>query len=933
MSEDHSVTTQEITPGPDSSSLKNESNTNDLNKIKTEMDSISNQYRELQTLILTNEDSVNNSITDLLNSLKTISYNQSVLENKLDDALKNQMNTDVLVNNINSRLNKLSSLVNETDFVNSNVTSSHIHNNHNSTTNGGLNHSSSSYSSSRRGPGRPRKDTANYSSPNLQDYNSNSSAGNSLEPVNISLPTGSVQLSKSKRYFIDPINDSPLPSKPSSSSNLENAARRKRRGRPPKKRTVDTVIMSKDGSNSYISNSSTNGGVDIEMYPSDYEDDESKRDIDDEDDEEEEDDDDDLDDDADDADYKESVKNSSNKESLHIIHSNQSASSTNDDSNMEITRTQRELDKLRDPREKMLVNMKYNDRDKAKSFMRSNQKLLIAMKEEERRRRMTAVIYDIDDGNSKYSGTNHNNAATYNENENQQRTFQIPILQTPNGNNDKNHDDGKINNAESNTNIDINAEVNTTHDSGIPGTPFSNPRHQDIKPVLSQSVDISQPKKVGISSILNSDDSSPNKETSLNSAAINATHPVMKIESKDKRKRSKTDISMLENDEGNDDKSSIDINISGTRQLRKKRLVSTSASSPPLTAASMTGVISTVRPGNDSMVTHDSNISAKTSNDTVGSTSDYKTTLLLGSPIELLCKDGFFYQRAVPDVPITTGAYLEFKFKSKEEELLRGLPAGSEGRHDRNNAHFFKPNIERETETAFNILSATTLTEKYVNSLEYFLMEFRWENKLVGLGLKLRESKRTWQRRKALFALFEFWRDQSIEKRNFKNFTILHAVKEMENYRLFINRSVSWFYNHITLLKMILYDLCDKVDSQWRDWMFPRGAELPMLGVYSSEMGTKIDVNNINGAIDNLLVFDFLDDGSRNRQIKSSRIRAPKPGALSIVGVGNDGVSISSVPTLITLPGTKLSGSSSTNRGSGSLHTLVPSTRASRPSP
>ena len=104
---------------------------------------------------------------------------------------------------------------------------------------------------------------------------------------------------------------------------------------------------------------------------------------------------------------------------------------------------------------------------------------------------------------------------------------------------------------------------------------------------------------------------------------------------------------------------------------------------------------------------------------------------------------------------------------------------------------------------------------------------------------------------------------------------MLHAVKEMENYRIFINRSVSWFYNHITLLKMILYDLCYKTDSQWREWMFPKDSKLPVLGD-SLDDGTKITEENINEVIDNLLVFDFLDDGTMNRQVKSSQVIVPE---------------------------------------------------------
>ena len=56
-----------------------------------------------------------------------------------------------------------------------------------------------------------------------------------------------------------------------------------------------------------------------------------------------------------------------------------------------LEKRQKQLDLLRDSREKMLVNMKYNDRERAKSFIESNKKILMAMKEEERRRKMAAI--------------------------------------------------------------------------------------------------------------------------------------------------------------------------------------------------------------------------------------------------------------------------------------------------------------------------------------------------------------------------------------------------------------------------------------------------------------------------------------------------------------------------------------------------------------
>ena len=108
-------------------------------------------------------------------------------------------------------------------------------------------------------------------------------------------------------------------------------------------------------------------------------------------------------------------------------------------------------------------------------------------------------------------------------------------------------------------------------------------------------------------------------------------------------------------------------------------------------------------------------------------------------------------------------------------------------------------------------------------------------------------------------------------------FSILHAVKEMENYRIFINRSASWFYNHITLLKMILYDLCDNTDTQWREWMFPKNCKLPVIDGHTAD-GELITAYNINRIIDNMLTFDFLGDGSANVDVKFSKVVAPATG-------------------------------------------------------
>lgn len=796
-----------------------------INAMAQEVGTISGEIKSLEKLFLSRDSTTTASIEQLFKTLKTLSHNQTVLENKLDDALKNQLNTDVMINGMNTRINQLSTSLTS---LSKNVSAGlQVAGSHNDSQNLGNNAASQPRPPSvRRGPGRPRKDGT---------VGRTSDAGNKIQvnPVKVSLPTGAVQVSKSRRYFVDPSvsseNLTPIKTEPTGKKSVPAIPVKRKRGRPPKKRTVETVIVSEQNTDEEqvpkieeeekivscekvesneqkneglpqpesapsmanallspslstsppsVSRSSSPSTLIPNAMPSAAVTAETT----------------DLPENERDELTQIPAENpiittriigplarkrllgaAADLDNITIEMSSSSVAPDNgqDNNDPDVSRKQRELDKRRDAREKMLVNMKYNDREKAKSFMLSNKKLLKAIREEERRKRMTALI------------------------------------------------NGPPPNAQS------------QHFSSTSVTPTGT----GVEFTFKSEEPLQQTKKIGISSMLNSE----------GSALIQEPEEPLS------RKRSH------ENDEQDDyddleDEDYDEVEQHESRHLRKRRPsnATLSPSVPPLEHS-----LSSDREMGGITKRHES-----------------QASLLLASPIELLCRDGFFYQRDNPKLPITTGAYLQFKFKTKEDELL-SLNINQKDfiektRQERMNAHFLKPEIEVETEQAFIILSKTTLTEKYVNSLEYFLMEFRWENKLISLGLKLRESKRTWQRRKALFALFEFWRDQSREKRNFENYTILHAVKEMENYRIFINRSVSWFYNHITLLKMILYDLCDNVDTQWREWMFNKKETLPMLGV------NDVNEDNINEAIDNVLTLDFLDDGTENNQIKSSKVIPPK---------------------------------------------------------
>ncbi|KAG0657275.1 hypothetical protein C6P45_002455 [Maudiozyma exigua] len=557
------------------------------------------------------------------------------------------------------------------------------------------------------------------------------------------------------------------------------------------------------------------------------------------------------------------------------------------ESTSEINRQQRELEKLRDPREKMLVSLKYNDRDRAKSFIKSNQKLLQALRDEERRRKLDTAVQQNKEGLN-YSiprETINQIAAAPISN----RMHVLTLKSDTEG--------SKTSKTDTNSNKNREPTVSTIDIEPIEkieeAKTSDNRSDNEDKNLQAETTKIEDNDSQSEKIVVQTPDATKT-DKDLEKTSTTTTVP---------RKRGRTNSLTFKIANGSILEASENSTIKlGSRTPKKTKLV---VSSPPNsesssvitlkptlsytsngTSKSMTSIIplskkNPVDDGKIVKISQDPTAAPSTASNKSAAT-DYQATLLLGAPIELVCKDGFFFRRNAPKVPITTGAYLEFRFLAKEQELkIKGDDEGNNGfvvaaisKGDKANTLTLQSYVAIETEEAFDILGKTTLTEKYVNSLEYFLMEFRWENKLIGLGLKLRESKRTWQRRKALFALFEFWRDQSRDKRGFPNYTILHAVKEMENYRIFINRSVSWFYNHITLLKMILYDLCYEPKASWREWMFPVGCKLPCLGDTADD-GTIITKDNINEIIDNLLVFDFLDDGSMNKQVKSSKVIIP----------------------------------------------------------
>ncbi|CEP64556.1 Sum1p LALA0_S12e01618g [Lachancea lanzarotensis] len=759
---------------------------------------LNDKLQQVENSACTTDEGLNELLGNLSASTRNLAHNQKVLENKLEDLLRNQVHTD---SSVNALLEKLQSVSQSLDkAARSNALAASV---------GGA-------QTIHRGPGRPPKTRNGWVS-----------VANSLSMTSKdSLPDSNVGIPRSRRMFQDPESSLDVESglvgqarslrqQPTSSSSAASdqgltGPRKRGPGRPPKRKHhwAERRQSGSSRAQGAAGDSDSEHAKDDEDIDEDDDDeyrasDEPK---------------------MEDDDYLAHSLGDSSGLQVEDSYYGQKAqrgrgrpSSKSSDKAQPLTtaqiKMQQELERRRDAREQMLVSMKYSDRNKAKVFMESNKELLRAMREEERRKRMTAFHYDSQNqsgGNTPSNTAGHNSPSPSTASGlGGRRLSQFASLAAGSHGFDTENQDPSIV-----------AQGGAPHSEGNPGTPPSeSTREATTTPTLASiaassdyaTSNVPLPRKVGILSMLNEEEgeASANKRR-LPELYENGLSP--DFPSKKER---------LE--EGRDFRSIIPM-------LPEKK-------------------DNRGRPANSS------------------SSGDNSTALLLASPVELLCRDGYFYRKSDPELPITTGDYLEFKFKSKEDELIRLNLSQSDyaelTRQDRINAYFLKPDIERETDFACRLLSKTVLTERYVNSLEYFTMEFRWENRLVGLGLKLRESKRTWQRRKALFALFEFWRDKSREKRGFPEYTMMHAVKEMENYRIFINRSVSWFYNHITLLKMILYDLCDNTETQWREWMFPREQPIPIVGDSLTE-------DKLNASIGQVLALDFLEDGTDNREVKAS---------------------------------------------------------------
>ena len=206
-------------------------------------------------------------------------------------------------------------------------------------------------------------------------------------------------------------------------------------------------------------------------------------------------------------------------------------------------------------------------------------------------------------------------------------------------------------------------------------------------------------------------------------------------------------------------------------------------------------------------------------------------------PLDFFVVDGIYYTPERPFRAMRAKSYIKAVY---ENEKKQESPSSIKFITD------IPRTLMQEGHIAAKIFGRCFMTESYAQSLDFFTVEFMQQYSLALLNLQAAPSLESWRKNKNLFFLLIHWRELSREKRLYRHYTILHAVKELENYRLHSNNTISRLCRSYHEIKQYLTGLCVE-GSLWQPWMYAEGAELPILGKHG------INPGNICQSLDKLL--------------------------------------------------------------------------------
>ncbi|CCC71466.1 hypothetical protein NCAS_0H01560 [Naumovozyma castellii] len=215
----------------------------------------------------------------------------------------------------------------------------------------------------------------------------------------------------------------------------------------------------------------------------------------------------------------------------------------------------------------------------------------------------------------------------------------------------------------------------------------------------------------------------------------------------------------------------------------------------------------------------------------------------LGPPERYLYKfDGKNYVNKKSGLVVSTGEFIRAHY-----EWL-GKTSASSNHSDTNLGPLEIDDLIRvESQFAAKILGKPPMSKHYLHTFEFFFMEFLWEESLIDKGLEVEDSDANVKFHRLLYELVVFWRNYSRKERRIPNFTMLHAVKELECFRIYIKKSVAWLYQHTKEVKPLLLATRKRSEEKDVEWGFPDWKQVPSL-----EMDG-IDEFNIDSKLNELL--------------------------------------------------------------------------------
>lgn len=187
---------------------------------------------------------------------------------------------------------------------------------------------------------------------------------------------------------------------------------------------------------------------------------------------------------------------------------------------------------------------------------------------------------------------------------------------------------------------------------------------------------------------------------------------------------------------------------------------------------------------------------------------------------EILFNDGIMWTNDIPRRTVTLKRYLKMRFYKTLIDANEEI--------DTKEYLDLPDDIIKESKIIIVLLENLIMTKELYKSVDLFFCDFIQKYCMLYHGYKVNSVYTMfWENQKNLIKLIIFWRDISRELRDIPNFNLLHALLEIENYRIYSKMKIATLQMQTKHLKQFLSSVASS--SRVASWMYPSGVHLPAL--------------------------------------------------------------------------------------------------------